>query len=246
MKKTALVTGGTKGIGLAIVSTLLSDGYRVVATYSIDEKAAEEADRQLQKKYLDYVIQKSDVSDSYAVKAIVEKTVARFGGIDVLVNNAGILKQQEVFELSEADWDRTFAVNLKGPFLLSQLVMPLMQKRGGGVVVNISSVGGQTGGPKAPDYAASKAALICFTQSMARHGAEMNVRVNCVSPGWIDTGIFSKERYMEIQAEAQKYIPLARLGQPQEVADAVSFLVSDKATYITGQTLNVNGGLYFS
>jgi NAD(P)-dependent dehydrogenase (short-subunit alcohol dehydrogenase family) len=245
-QKIALVTGGSKGIGLAIVHDLMAKGYIVYATWSHSEESAGKAEKELALTYAgrEFHLLQCNVANKEENAALIEKIFAEHKRLDVLVNNAGVLKQQDVFQLSEEDWDSTFGVNLKGPFFLSQLLMPRMKEQGGGAIVNIASIGGQTGGPKAPDYAASKAALICFTQSMARHGAKMNVRVNAVSPGWIDTGIFSPERAEEIKEEAKVQIPLGRMGTPREVAHAVEFLLSSQASYITGHTLNVNGGLY--
>ncbi len=245
-QKVALVTGGTKGIGLAIVHELMSANYIVYATWSHSEESAKQAEHELGLSFAnrEFHLLRCDVSQKEENVSLIEKIYAEHNRLNVLVNNAGVLKQQDIFQLSEEDWDTTFGVNLKGPFFLLQLVMPRMKKQGGGTVVNIVSIGGQTGGSKAPDYAASKAALICLTQSMARHGAKMNIRVNAVSPGWIDTGIFSPEQAKKIKEEAKVQVPLGRMGTPREVAHAVGFLISPKASYITGHILNVNGGLH--
>jgi NAD(P)-dependent dehydrogenase (short-subunit alcohol dehydrogenase family) len=240
----ALVTGGTKGIGRAIAEALLAAGVPVVVTWSRDAEAA--AAMQAHHPADRLLVVRSDVSQKAAINALAERIAAHWSApVRFLVNNAGILQQGDVFQLPEEQWDRTLAVNLKGPFLLCQYLLPRMAGLEGASVVNISSIGGQTGGPLAPDYAASKAALICLTQSMARHGAKIGVRVNAVAPGWIDTGIFSPERARTIAEEARQKVPLGRLGTPAEVADSVLFLLSTSARYITGQTLNVNGGLHF-
>jgi 3-oxoacyl-[acyl-carrier protein] reductase len=160
---------------------------------------------------------------------------------NLLVNNAGILNQKPFADLEESQWDRTFAVNLKGPFLLSQ---HFLQLSGARAIVNISSIGGQIGGDKAPDYAASKAALLCFTKSLARIGSRSGIRVNAVAPGWIRTDIFSAEQAEALTEQAKQAVPLGRMGEPSEVARAVLFLLSDDASYITGHCLNVNGGLF--
>ena len=243
MQKTILVTGGTKGIGKEIVRSFLVKGHHVITTYSSDESAAHEFISEFKEFTHSLELKKFDMGSSLEILEFLDELKKEKKRVSVLVNNAGTLKQQDVFQLSEIDWNLTFNVNLRGPFILMQKLLPLMEP--GDTIINITSIGGQTGGPKAPDYAASKAALECLTQSMARHGAPLGVRVNCVSPGWIDTGIFTPTRYQEIKEEAKAKIPLQRLGAPKEVASAVYFLSSQEASYITGHTLNVNGGLFF-
>ena len=247
--KIALVTGGTRGIGKAISRVLLSIGCNVAISYARDEQSAEIARLDFEKLGIsekNYLIIKSDVSKRDDIKKIVASSTKKWGdSISFLVNNAGVLKQGNFFELTEEQWDYTLATNLKGPFLLCQEIMPVMANTQEPAIVNIVSIGGQTGGPKAPDYSASKAGLICFTQSMARIGAPMGIRVNAISPGWIVTGIFSEEKIGEMTEAAKSKIPMKRMGTPEEVADAVIFLLSHKASYITGHVLNVNGGMHF-
>lgn len=243
-----LVTGGTKGIGKAILLSLLEEGAKAVATYSVDDEAALKLNNEVDKLGFSNMclIVKADASKKSDIEDLMQLVHSKWGsGFNNIVNNAAILKQGDFFQLSEGQWDRTFSVNLKGPFLICQKLMPEIEKLGGGSIVNIVSVGGQTGGPRATDYAASKAGLMCFTQSMSRIGSSMGIRVNAVSPGWIDTGIFTPQRYEEIKEEAKTKIPIGRLGEPQDVANAVLFLLSNKSSYITGHILNVNGGLYF-
>ena len=159
------------------------------------------------------------------------------------MNNAGILKQGDFFKLSDEQWDRTMAVNLKGPFMIAQECM--LKMKFGGSIVNVSSIGGQIGGDKAPDYAASKAALICLTRSLAKIGSKYNIRVNAVAPGWINTPIFDKDKIAELKRLAKTEIPIGRIGQPQEVSNVIIFLLSDNSAYITGQVINVNGGMLY-
>jgi len=247
--KIALVTGGTRGIGKAISRALLSIGCNVSVSYAHDEQSAKAARLDFETLGItenNYLIMKSDVSKRDDIKKFVASSMEKWGdSISFLVNNAGVLEQGNFFELTEEQWDYTLATNLKGPFFLCQEIMPIMTGLHEPAIVNIVSIGGQTGGPKAPDYAASKAALICFTQSMARIGAPMGIRVNAVSPGWIKTGIIFEEIALEMTKEAQSKIPMKRMGKPEEVADAVVFLLSSKASYITGHVLNVNGGMHF-
>ena len=246
-KKVVLVTGGTKGIGRSIALLLLKNHYNTLITYSNDDVSAKAMKNELTKiGYSNFHIIKADVSKKENTIKLISIAKERWNAsISYVVNNAGILKQGNFFDLKNEEWDKTFSVNLKGVFYLCQKLMPIMKKNGGGSIVNIVSIGAQTGGKLAPDYAASKGALITFTQSMAMLGADMGIRVNAVSPGWIDTGIFTPERYLSIAEEAKTKIPLKRLGKPEEVAEAVMFLLTKKSSYITGQVLNVNGGMYF-
>ena len=245
----AFVTGGTKGIGREIALSIARCGAKVVVNYAKDKLAAKSFLEEIKTRRLDesIIVIRSDVSKRDSLKTIIGTVADKWNSdINLLVNNAGILNQGDFFQLSEESWDKTFAVNLKGPFFLCQQLMPIMSRNGGGAIVNIASIGGQTGGEKAPDYAATKGGLITFTHSMARIGARMGIRVNAVSPGWIKTDIFTPAKLKQLSSEAKKVIPLMRLGAPEEVADAVLFLLSDNASYITGQTLNVNGGMFLN
>lgn len=244
--KVALITGGTKGIGKSITLALAAQGAKIVTSYSKDDQAAEKLNNILKQSGVNkFLILKADVSQKKEALKLIRAAKKNLGHISMLVNNAGILKQGDFFKLTENSWDKTFNVNLKGPFMLCQAAIPLMAEKGSGAIVNIASVGGQIGGNKAPDYAASKAGLISLTKSMARLGSKHGIRVNAVAPGWIETPIFSKNKLAELQQEAKGVIPLGRLGQPDEVAWATVFLLSDAASYITGHCLNVNGGMYF-
>ena len=243
--RVVLVTGGTKGIGKAIVLALLRSNARVAFTYSSDDEVASEFDVFLRKnKEFDYMLLKSDIADRKDVRHLLQESNKRWGHpLFGIVNNAGILSQGDFFNISDQQWDETFEVNLKGPFILCQEALKDLER--GGAVVNIASVGGQIGGDKAPDYAASKAGLISLTRSLARIGSMWGVRVNAVAPGWIETPIFSEEQLVELKKKAEEMVPLGRVGSPEEVAQAVLFLLSDSASYVTGHCLNVNGGLYF-
>lgn len=239
--KVAIVTGGCKGIGRAISEALLANGVMVIATYHQDVVTAE-------------AFAKSQSSDSLLV---VQSDVANLGQHEtllqlsrhhwqkppsLLVNNAGVLRQQPFYEISPEDWDWIMDSNLKGLFFLSQAFLAQAEHAS---VVNLSSVGGQIGGDKAPHYAASKAAIISLSRSLARIGSHKATRVNCVAPGWIETPIFTPEQLHNLQTQAKQQLPLGRLGQPHEVAAAVLFLLSQAASFITGHCLNINGGQYF-
>jgi len=248
-KKICFVSGGTKGIGREIVLLLANFGAKIITNYSSDVSAAEKLKKEcIERRVNDrIIIEKLDITKSKTTNKIINRVLDEWKlPINVLVNNAGILNQQDFFNINESNWHKTFDVNLKSPFFTCQKIMKLMAENDGGSIVNISSIGGQTGGDKAPDYASSKGGLITFTHSMARIGSKFGIRVNAVSPGWIDTGIFTKERYNELLKEAESVVPLKRLGTPNEVALTVAFLLSDDASYITGQTINVNGGMLFS
>ena len=241
----ALVTGGTKGIGRSIALALLETGAQVVVTFSRDQEAASKFQSDLDdQQAASLLLIRSDVSDSAETARVFEETKKRFQKpLTMVVNNAGILRQGDFLDLDSQSWDRTLEVNLKGPFLVGQEL--LRRAVAGSSLVNISSVGGQTGGPKAPDYSASKAGLISLTRSLARLGASSDIRVNAVAPGWIKTDIFTPQQLLELEDEAARVIPAGRLGSPEDVAKAVLWLLSDEASYVTGHCLNVNGGLYF-
>lgn len=247
-RQLALVTGASRGIGKAIVKSLLDSNALVVGTYFHDDMVADQCRHDLNVYGNRFVLIKSDVASRAEVQKLLSLAVSHFKkNISLLVNNAGVLRQGDFFELSDAQWDTTFASNLKGPFILCQELLKQQKKTPFmlAAIVNISSIGGQIGGDKAPDYAASKAALISFTRSMARLGAKFNLRTNAVAPGWIQTDIFSDTQLENLKTEAKKAIPLGRMGSPDEVAMTVLYLLSDASSYITGHCININGGMYF-
>lgn len=240
--KVALVTGGGRGLGEAICSTLAREGAHVaVGDINLADAArVSDAIKQMGRKAI--AIQ-ADVSSEKEVKTMVARTIEAFGTIDILVNNAGICYQGPVAEMSEETWDKVLDVNLKGPFLCSREVMPIFKRKRSGKIVNLGSQAGQVGGlVVGANYSASKAGVICLTKSLAKELAPYGVNVNCIAPGVIDTEMtqpFPRE-------EMVKSIPLGNLGEPQDVADAVLFLVSQESKYITGQTISVNGGSFMS
>jgi 3-oxoacyl-[acyl-carrier protein] reductase len=240
--RTALVTGAGRGIGLAIARLLVSQGAGV-SLVDVDEPALETAARSLGDHVLSIV---ADVSQLESVERAVGLTVEHFGGLDILINNAGICPMSAFSDITEAEWDLVLAVNLKSAFLCSQVALPHLRQSGRqGRIVNIASVAGQMGGVAiGAHYAASKAGLIGLAKSLARLLAPDGVTVNCVAPGTTLTDLtasWSDAAMDSLRAQ----IPLRRFAQPEEVAEAVGFLVSDRAAYMTGATLDVSGGLYF-
>jgi 3-oxoacyl-[acyl-carrier protein] reductase len=240
--KVALVTGSAKGIGQAVALALAREGADVAVNYS-RSKAEAEAIRDLIKAMgRKTVVVKADVSRKDRVARMVETVRTKLGDIDILVNNAGIVNSGKIENIPEAEWDRVFAVNLKGTFLCCQTVLPFMKQRKSGTIVNISSVSAKIGGiNSAASYAASKAGVSCFTIQLAKEALPFHIRVNAVAPGAIDTALLDVYG-PGARDRLEKGTPLG-LGKPEDIAEAVVFLVSDRARYITGEILDVNGGI---
>jgi 3-oxoacyl-[acyl-carrier protein] reductase len=240
--KVALVTGGAQGIGKAIALRLAREGAQVTVS-DINLEKAQETCREVESLGTRALAVGGSVADAKAAEAMVEKTVEAFGGLDILVNNAGITRDGVLLRMKEEDWDLVLSVNLKGAYHCTKAALRTLIKRKGGKIINIASVTGQMGNAGQSNYAASKAGLIGFTKSVAREYASRNIQVNAVAPGFIDTAmsqaIPQKEREMLIRA-----IPMERLGTAEDIAGAVLFLASPASDYITGQVLNVNGGMY--
>jgi 3-oxoacyl-[acyl-carrier protein] reductase len=240
----AVVTGASRGIGSEIAFTLANNGAKIIVNYLQASKAAANIVRRIHRSGGEAIAVQGDVADREQVGMIFESTLKKFGHIDILINNAGHLEQKPFHLITDEDWDKTLNTNLKGTFLCSQLVAPYLKKRGGGCIINMASVGGQIGGDKAPHYAASKAGIISLTKSFARLLAKDNIRVNAISPGFIRTEMFEDIISRTPEDQINKMILMGRPGEVAEVADAVLFLVSDAASYITGHVLNVNGGTF--
>jgi 3-oxoacyl-[acyl-carrier protein] reductase len=242
--KNAVVTGGSRGIGRAIALGLAEAGADVIFTYRDQREEAEAVAAQIHKLGRRAQALRMDVTDRASVEEAA-RDAARFGKISVLVNNAGINKPTDFDKVTDSDWDLILSTNLKGPFICAQVFLPLLAEAGGGSIVHIGSVSGQYGGPRTAHYAASKAGLFSLAQVMARFGASMKVRSNVVAAGLIASDMGAAALQAASVQKAAEGILMKRLGQTSEVADAVVFLASDASSYITAQTLNVNGGLYF-
>ena len=240
--KCALVTGASRGIGRAVALKLASEGAKVALNFAGNEAAANEVRQEIEAAGGQAILVKADVANEAAVQEMVQKTADAFGRIDILVNNAGITRDGLLARMKEEDWDAVLSTNLKGVFLTTKAVAKLMMKQRAGRIVNMASVVGVTGNAGQANYSAAKAGVIGFTKTIARELASRGVTVNAVAPGFIDTDMTSVLSDKAKEA-ALTGIPLGRMGTPEDIADAVLFLVSDQASYITGQVLHVDGGM---
>ncbi|MBS6028362.1 MAG: 3-oxoacyl-[acyl-carrier-protein] reductase [Negativicoccus succinicivorans] len=240
--KTALVTGASRGIGKAVAVALAQAGYDIAINYSSNVSAAEEAAQAVKACGQKAVLVQGDVSQKEEAERIVAETQKEFSHIDVLVNNAGITRDTLVRRMKEADWDAVLSTNLKGVFLMTQAVIGDMFKQRRGVIINMSSVVGVTGNIGQANYAAAKAGVIGLTKANAKEFAARGIRVNAIAPGFIHTDM-TRGLPDKIKESLIKQIPLGAMGEPEDIAAAVRFLASDEAKYITGQVLQVNGGM---
>jgi 3-oxoacyl-[acyl-carrier protein] reductase len=240
--KVALVTGGSRGIGRGIAQTLADAGASVALTY---RERADEAAAVVAALPQPGLALQADVRDRASVRAAIAATESELGPLSVLVANAGINKPTDFDQVTDEDWDEILDVNLRGPFVCAQEALPALRRAGGGSIVMIGSVSGQYGGPRTAHYAASKAGLISLAQVVARFGAKDGIRCNTVAAGLIESEMGQSGLAAPSVQAAASGIVLGRLGTPAEVANAVVFLASDASSYVTAQTLNVNGGLYF-
>lgn len=240
--RTAVVTGASRGVGRAIALALAGEGANVVVNYRERAQAAAEVVEQIARMGVPAQAVQADVAEREQVRMLLAATLQTFQRLDILVNNAGLLQQKPFAQITDKDWDRTLAVNLKGAFLCSQEALRELRRSDHGRIVNIASSGGQLGGPLAPHYAAAKAGTIALTRSLARLLAP-KVAVNCIAPGLIETEMTRAEIASPAGREKLAGIPMRRVGSAEEVAAAAVFLAVS-APYITGHTLNVNGGLY--
>ncbi len=239
----AIVTGGSQGIGKAIALKFAQHGAKVVIVAQSEErgtKAVEDISAQVPNAHV--IFRSTDVSNTEQVAATFDKLIEEFGGVDILVNNAGITRDQLLMRMSEDDWNTVLNVNAKACFNTSKAVVRGMMKRRQGRIINITSVVGLTGNAGQGNYAASKAAIVGFTKSLAKELGPRNVSVNCIAPGFIQTDMTSKmpDAWKELQL---KNIPMGRPGQPEEIANGALFLASGLGAYVTGQTLVIDGGM---
>lgn len=239
--KTAVITGASRGIGRAIALSFAKNGYNIAAVYNKSEEAANILKNEIEAFGGSVKLYKADVAVSDEVKKAVEQILTDFSTTDVLVNNAGIAHFGLVTDVSEDEYDRIMDVNMKGTFLFTKGILPNMIHNKNGVIINISSMWGQVGASCEAVYSASKAAVIGYTKALAKEVGPSGIRVNCISPGVIDTDMmadFDEQTKVELCEET----PITRLGTAEDIANAVEFLASEKASFITGQVISVNGG----
>jgi 3-oxoacyl-[acyl-carrier protein] reductase len=245
MGKAALVTGASSGIGRATAELLAECGAAVAINYHKNEKGAEDARSEIEKKGGRAVAIRADVTRAADVRALVDRATAELGPIDILVNNAGSLVERlKLLELTEERWDYVMDLNLKSAFLCAQAVAPSMMERKAGTIINVSSIAGRDGGALgSTHYATAKGGLITFTKGLAKELAPYGVRVNAVSPGVVDTAFHETFSTPEMMKGYVAGIPIGRVGKPSEVASVIVFLASGAATFVVGETIEVNGGM---
>ena len=241
-KKVALITGGTRGIGREIAKKFAKEGCNLVLNYVSDNTDVEKIKSEFNEYGIDVLVLKADVSVFSDCENLVKEAIEKFGKIDILINNAGITKDTLIAMMKEDAFDKVIDVNLKGTFNVTKNVVPYMMKKRNGNIINISSVVGVVGNAGQSNYAASKAGIIGFTKSLAKELAPRNIRVNAVAPGFIDTDMTSVLSD-KVKENINLQIPLKRMGKAEEVANVVSFLANDESSYITGQVINVDGGM---
>ncbi len=242
MEKVALITGATRGIGKQVAITLSENGYNIALNYRTENDDLEKLKKEIQKNNVEVLAVQGDVSNFQDCEKIVKHIIEKFGRIDVLVNNAGITKDMLLARMKEEDFKNVIDVNLVGTFNVTKNVISYMMKARSGRIINLSSVVGISGNAGQSNYSASKAGIIGFTKSLAKEVASRNILVNAIAPGFIQTNMTDVLKD-EIKEEIAKTIPLKRMGTAEDVANLVKFLVSDDSSYITGQVINVDGGM---
>ena len=242
MDKCALITGATRGIGKRIAITLAKQGYNIALNYRKENEELENTKKEIEKIGVQILAVKGDVANFEDCENFVKQVIERFGQIDVLVNNAGITKDMLLMRMKKEDFEQVIDTNLVGTFNVTKNVVPYMMKARSGRIINISSVVGISGNAGQTNYSASKAGIIGFTKSLAKEIASRNILVNSVAPGFIETNMTDVLKD-DVKQEIAKNIPLKRMGTTQDVANVVKFLASDDSSYITGQVINVDGGM---
>ena len=242
MDKCALITGATRGIGKQIAITLAKQGYNIALNYRKENEELENTKKEIEKIGVQVLAVKGDVANFENCENFVKQVIERFGQIDVLVNNAGITKDMLLMRMKKEDFEQVIDTNLVGTFNVTKNVVPYMMKARSGRIINISSVVGISGNAGQTNYSASKAGIIGFTKSLAKEIASRNILVNAVAPGFIETNMTDVLKD-DVKQEIAKNIPLKRMGTTQDVANVVKFLASDDSSYITGQVINVDGGM---
>ncbi|MGE8034188.1 beta-ketoacyl-ACP reductase [Lysinibacillus sp. KCTC 33748] len=240
--KVAVVTGASRGIGRAIALKLANEGAKVVVNYSGSQAKAEEVVAMIQENGGEAIAVQASVSKTEEVTALMDATVKTFGSLDILVNNAGITRDNLLMRMKEDEWDDVLDTNLKGVFLCTKAVTRQMMKQRAGRIINISSIVGVAGNAGQANYVAAKAGVIGLTKTTAKELASRNILVNALAPGFIETEM-TDQLPEDIKQGMLTQIPLAKLGQPEDIAKAVAFLASDDANYMTGQTLHIDGGM---
>jgi 3-oxoacyl-[acyl-carrier protein] reductase len=240
--KIALVTGASRGIGRAIALELARQGAKVAVNYAGSEAKANEVVTEILEMGGEAFAIQADVSKAEAVEHMVKEVLDRFGRIDILVNNAGVTRDNLIMRMKEEEWDEVININLKGVFNCTKAVTRPMMKQRYGRIINIASIVGVSGNPGQANYVAAKAGVIGLTKTTAKELASRNITVNAIAPGFITTDMTDKLTE-EVRGEMLKQIPLARFGEPKDIAGVVAFLASDIASYITGQTIHVDGGM---
>lgn len=243
MTKSALVTGASRGIGRSIAIQLAEEGYKVAVNYAGNKEKADAVVEEIKAKGVEAFAIQANVANGDEVKAMIKEVVSQFGSVDVLVNNAGITRDNLLMRMKEQEWDDVIDTNLKGVFNCIQKVTPQMLRQKSGSIINLSSVVGAVGNPGQANYVATKAGVIGLTKSAARELASKNITVNAVAPGFIVSDM-TDALSEELKAQMLEQIPLAKFGEDSDIANTVAFLASEKAKYITGQTIHVNGGMY--
>ena len=242
MDKCALITGATRGIGKQIAITLAKQGYNIALNYRKENEELENTKKEIEEIGVQVLAVKGDVANFEECENFVKQAIERFGQIDVLVNNAGITKDMLLMRMKKEDFEQVIDTNLVGTFNVTKNVVPYMMKARSGRIINISSVVGISGNAGQTNYSASKAGIIGFTKSLAKEIASRNILVNAVAPGFIETNMTDVLKD-DVKQEIAKNIPLKRMGTAQDVANVVKFLASDDSSYITGQVINVDGGM---